>query len=245
MPSGRGYLYDSLSPAWCSLRGVVWRALVFPGDFVISVFCWLFCVVFYVGVCVNGLGCQIERSSLRRILRRCNAIRSIGLVVSHSAHHSGNFTFTRLPGRGRTEGTVRRLGNTRCRNHRVIMGRTAPEHWWVVTSGCAGKSVSGVLCPHSSFVPFWLLHLCLGLWWVGDLLGVSYLHVDLYLLFYLTNASFVCALCTRVPSHIFGASFRVSPRGGKRLSIRFSGLDFFGSSRCANSFVGNCALPKL
>lgn len=56
-------------------------------------------------------------------------MNSIGLVVSHSAEESGNFTFIRVPRASRTSGTVGRLGNMRCTNHPVMMGRTLPEGW--------------------------------------------------------------------------------------------------------------------
>lgn len=54
-------------------------------------------------------------------------MRSMGLVASHRAEESGKFTFIRVPRSSRTDGTVGRLGKTRCTNHPVMMGRTLPE----------------------------------------------------------------------------------------------------------------------
>lgn len=98
----------------------------------------------FVGLCVKGLGCGIERNSLENMVRRCKAMTSMGLVASHRAHHSGNFTFMRVPGSSRTGRTVGRLGNTRCMGHAVIMGRTLPGTWKVERSASRGNSEIGL-----------------------------------------------------------------------------------------------------
>lgn len=50
---------------------------------------------------------------------------------------------------------------------------------------------------------------------------------------------------TRLMRQIYHASCGVDPRQGKRLLLRLSGVDFFGSGRFTNATVGNCSLPKL
>lgn len=116
-----------------------------------GLFCYVvgFFVFAFVGVCIKGLDCGIGRSSLERMVRRCKAMRSMGLVASHSAEESGNFTFVRVPRTSRTGGTVARLGKTRCTNHPVMIGRTLPEGWsWALEwrEGKCHLTVSFFIC---------------------------------------------------------------------------------------------------